>query len=61
MRKVEVDFITWRQTFHDFYDLADFIKQRELQGIPTTIMGWKYVDDPSVEQIDAAIISYGDR
>jgi hypothetical protein len=30
------------QTFSDWYDFADYLKQRQLRGNETLIRGWEY-------------------
>lgn len=44
MRQIEINFGTDTQVFSDWFDFADHLKQRELEGRTRTIPGWKYVD-----------------
>lgn len=41
--QIEVDFRTWKQVFTDWYDFADFLKQRQLKGLQTEFVGWEYI------------------
>lgn len=40
---IVVDLVTSQQTFTDWFDFADYLKQQTLAGKVVTVKGWEYI------------------